>query len=709
MDIVASTSLTFVAGVAEGRSVLKHFCKTNGFEDQGVFIPSLVYGAFSLPLTVVGSSPSVELVAKYSTLEIKESGDISFQKEFSTEGSEGTAIVTDDTSSNVTRIMKLGLPGPGFSQKQVEEEKLTNPAGGLNVAQMREDNRRAIAAMNERKFLEQNPVNKKSSGTDSKRSDKVRRPSDGHIRVKGKGTIGRRLATGLPSSFAENMRRSRILLFGYSTVSAIIAYQEYQNNEEESTFEQIHQAGGRDSASVQKYMNCNLCEMGVAIRILNDQSSIKEMESFESKTRLGLHHQNSQIPCSLPVISEMKAVAGNQPPVISSDDADVDIIPFWNLGRNGDEWDELPLNRRMFFDGNGGSEHGILFESTASTSIIDGLFLQHRRDAKMRKMMERTDINSRKIQHAIINHGEGSIRITHIVVGTIVGKFNRTSRTDIVPSQRIFINSMDAISLAIGKSVNDILMQIDTKKNDENETKTKDLVPSSFTDTIISEQRQEDNLSSSNPLLIIVDNVGKKIRNGGTLVINSVSRLGDALDNVGKQIRQSGQNVVIWAGKIGNSFVRIVTRTPAYRARINIFSDNASIVSWLKGTFNPKEFTVVWHDTRNSDPTENMERESSHEEIYLVLCTNDDTTIHATTSIMSSLPSEDHGRIISVVESVSSRDTLDAFHGKNSDLISICVSTIHEELFAYAKNLLLRKNASPEKAEKIISAKLKKL
>ena len=111
MDILASTSLSFVAGVAEGRSVLKHYCETNGSEEHGVIIPSLVYGLFSLPLTIVGSSPSVELVAKYSPLEIQESRDTSFQQELSTEEGE---LNDDDEKTRTkyspeTRKMKLGL------------------------------------------------------------------------------------------------------------------------------------------------------------------------------------------------------------------------------------------------------------------------------------------------------------------------------------------------------------------------------------------------------------------------------------------------------------------------------------------------------------------------------------------------------------------------------------------------------------------------
>jgi hypothetical protein len=706
MDILASTSLSFVAGVAEGRSVLKHYCETNGSEEHGVIIPSLVYGLFSLPLTIVGSSPSVELVAKYSPLEIQESRDTSFQQELSTEEGE---LNDDDEKTRTkyspeTRKMKLGLPGPGYSQKQDEDEKLVNPAGGLNVAQMREDNRRAIAAMSHRKFQRQNQADEKFSSTDTKKKDILKRNDRFHV----KGRPG----TGLPTSFTENMRRSRILLLGYSIVSATIAYQEYKKNEENSSKQDNPQMRGRDSAAIQNYMNCKMCEMGVAIRILNGQNGINEMSPIESRARLGLLQQGIPTPCSLPIVCYQQGAMAPQGSFPFSLESGDNSMPFWDLGIHGKDWNELPLNRRMFFGGIDGSRRGIVFESIVSTSIKDGLLLQHRRDSKLRQAMERVDINSRKIQHAIAANGEGGIGISHIVIGTTVDRVNRSSSTDIIPCQKIFINSMDAIALAIFKSVNEILANKDKTEHEESATvlKHSGKIQSKFSETITAVQSNDEPITASNPFLIVVDSVGKHIRHGGAFVINSVSSVGDAIDSVGRQMRHGGRRILTRAGNFSTGFIKILTRshTRNYRARINIFSDDASIASWLKGTLNTKEFQVAWHDVRNNNATETIKKDASKEEIYVILCSNDDTTIHATTSIMSTLPPKDHDRIISVIESVSARDTLKAFQGKDDNAQSICVSSIHDELFAYSKNLLIRKNVSPDKTEKIILSKLSK-
>ena len=177
MDIVASTSLSFLAGVAEGRSVLKHYCKSNDLEHQGVFIPSLVYGFLSFPMTVVGSSPSVELVAKYSTLQINEARHYSDDRDLPME----EITLSDDFDENSTRIssetrkMKLGLPGPGYLPRQGEDETKTRQDEDKMKTRRRrdEDKTKTRQGEDERKTRQDEDETKRR-----RRQDKTRRRQD---------------------------------------------------------------------------------------------------------------------------------------------------------------------------------------------------------------------------------------------------------------------------------------------------------------------------------------------------------------------------------------------------------------------------------------------------------------------------------------------------------------------------------------------------
>ena len=735
MDILASTSVAFLAGVAEGRSVVKHYYETHEHDGERVLVPSLVYGTLAMPLTIVGSSPSIEVVLPESKYMVSSGQNIAGVDD-NNDIEERTESSSNDQISaegNGMRKMKLGLSGLGQNESE-KAATLSNPAGGLNVTQLREENRRAIAATRtiERENHQQESEEQKTRVVNSKTAS-VSSIAQNHLRGNGQNHIeGNRPSAqnaqiqqhrgGLPTKFAEIMRRSRVFLIGYSIVSATIAYQEYIKKDSKTSSEEYNQIqnGGRNPSIVQNYMDCDKCVDGVAMRILSNSSELKGLglASSESKSKLGLLQKVigvKSIPCSLPIDCSTECGTNISPRSFPFNCESEDTLPIWDLGNKGSEWNELPLNRRMFFSSDDGIRRGIFLESTVSTSIADGLLLTYPRASKFHRAMDAVDINSRKIQHTLQAAGEGGVGITHIVLGTTVDR-NRKSTTDIIPSQKVFINSMDAIVFVIRKTVNQILTDGDRMKAEEAAKKAlaeNNAPQGNFSDTITTVERQEHS-SSSNPLLMVVDNVGKTILKGGALIVNTAIQVGDAIDNVGRQIRNGGKIIATKAGNLGNSIINIVIRSPTYRAKINVYSDDEIYFNWLKETLDEKQFHLVWHDMKKIHALEtNSSKDADREEIYLILCSEDDNTIHAATSLMSTLPPEEHRKIISIVDSVSASDTLDAFQGGKDNSMghthkmeSICVSSIHEELYAYAKNLLVAEKMNPESVEEKILQEL---
>ena len=719
MDILAATSMALVAGVAEGTSVLKHYCKTNDSEDESIVIPSLVYGTISLPLTVIGASPSAPLVARMSGLHIQEKVLLQEEEEElnSTDHHKSNHQNGTSSSINMRRTMKLGLPGNGDIKAANEDVVLTNPAGGLNVNQLREDNRRALAAMNEKR-LHQDRLRKEDSAnirTQSPSAAVMQKDKFEQGRIQGRPssnstTSTSLLGTRLPTQFAENMRRARILLLGYGIVSATIVYQAHKKNEQNSSKsdEPEREISERDCAAVRKYMECDHCELGVAMRMMNDRIGMDEIiREMGKKSRMALFQGGMSAPCSLPIICSQET--GVAPQQFSQSDLETgNKPPYWALGQNRQEWDEIPLSERMYFGGiDGSGRRYVLLESIISTSIKDGASLQRLRHLQLSDKCSSTqhaEINSLKIQHALKKKcKEEDIGVAHIMIGTTIDDTGRTGTIDILPSQRVIINSMDAMAFGIVKSINQILNKADEIKREESKAtddeSTTDDMPNSLPET-----EKEAEAASTTRFLKAVDYVGRQIRNGGELV---VSTFFNTIDTVGRKIRQGGTMIVRTTGALRKSF----RRSPKPRVIINIYSDDLNIVAWLKGVLGPCDFQIVWHDVRRDDFIGKFPKASSTStDLFLVLCSNDDDTIHATMTLMSNFPPDEQDKIISVVESYSARDTLEAFLDIDDEarttMEPICAASIHEELIAYAKSLLIGKNMSPSEVQKNISSTL---
>lgn len=697
MDILAATSAAFIAGIVEGRSVLKHYCendeKSSGSEQtQSLLVPSLVYGTLSLPLTVIGSSPSVELVSRFSQLEIPEPR---------------TPVMAEhpkDASSEdihqyepTIRRMKLGLPSNGELDGQ-NEDKLTNPNGGRNVLQMREENRRALAATHEKKLAEKAIDSANAFNALTSHVQGTHR-GDYRGQVKGGSSVAPPiLGKTLPTTVAENMRRARILLIGWGAVSATVLYQKYQRERNDDKKGQIvHSQQGKNLAAVQKYMQCTGCNAGVAMRIMTDHQELNEVKRTICSPRkhpINFDKMDTLIPCSLPIICSA------QQTLVAHED-----IPVWSIGDNANDWLDIPFDKRMFFENIDGSKQFVILESITSTSLLGGVISQQRRYLKQgneRQSILQAEISSRMIQNALKVKFEGSVGVTHIIVGTTAKHVSDDGPFDVLPTDRIRLNSMDAVASKIVQSVHLALSAVnDLKKpKDSKQTENTDF-HNHMSQSTATKNVMEANKSSSNFLLKAIDTVGMQIHNAGRKVVSAATNtVVDAVDSVGRQVRKASQIVIDTADNVGILLIKTIKRSPNYKGTIHVLSDDLELVSWAKSIMAPRDFQIIWHDVRRHNytkPLDQKEFDNKSTDIFLVLCTTDACTIHTSTVLATMLPIEQTNKIISVVEKVSSCDTLHILLNAENEMIAepICVALIHEELIANAKTFLISDKLEP--------------
>ena len=696
MDILAATSAAFFAGIVEGRSVLKHHCdndetSSNSEQTQSLIVPSLVYGTLSLPLTVIGSSPSVELVSRFSQLEIQER-----RTPVMAEHPKDASSEDIHQSEPAIRRMKLGLP------EGQHEDKLTNSNGGRNVIQMREENRRALAATHDKKMAEKEKAIDSANASNALTSQvQGTHRSDYRGQVKGGSSVAPPiLGKSLPTAVAENMRRARILLMGWGAVSAALLYQKYQRERNDKEGRIVHSQQGKSLAAVQKYMQCTGCNAGVAMRIMTDHQDINEVKRMIGSPRIhpiNFDKMDTLIPCSLPIL------CSTQQSLLAHED-----IPVWSIGDNANDWLDVPFDKRMFFENNDGSKFVIL-ESITSTSLLGGVISQQQRylkEGNERQSILQAEISSRMIQNALLVKVKagGTVGVTHIIVGTTAKHVSDDGPFDVLPTDRIRLNSMDAVASKIVQSVHRALTTVnDVKKpKDSKQTENADFHNHMSQITGTKNGIEENKSSSSNILLRAIDTVGMQIHNAGRKVVSAASNtVVGAVDSVGRQVRKASQIVIDTADNVGTLLIKTIKRSPNYKGTIHVFSDDLELVSWAKSIMTPRDFQIIWHDVRRhtyTKPLEQKKFDNKSTDIFLVLCTTDACTIHTSTVLATMLPIEQTKKIISVVEKVSSCDTLHMLLNAENEMIAepICIASIHEELIAKAKTFLISDKLEPK-------------
>ena len=713
MDILAATSAAFLAGIAEGKSVLKHHCENNkessGGQEQSLIIPSLVYGSLSVPLTVIGSSPSVELVSKYSHLEIPEfitTLDAPVIDE-SPKNQERDSLNQQSTQSEPSvRRMKLGLPGNAESDSQ-NSDKITNSNSGRNVIRMREDNRRVVAAMHEKTLV------KKEKDASIAASQVQGTQNDTRGKQKGRSlSAAPILGKTLPTALAENMRRARILLLGYSIMSATLLYQNILRDRDESKEERNHSQREKQLIAVRQYMKCKQCKAGVAMRIMTEHQDISELKRVQGNPRTQLTNSDTmeiEIPCSLPIqiySQELQAASETN-------------IPVWTPGENASDRLDIPLNKRMLYGNKSGSRRFVILESITSTSLLDGVLSRQRTysmQASERQSIMQNEISSRMIQNAVKVKYADCVGVAHIMIGTTTMKdAGERGSLDVIQSERIRLNSMDAVASRIIQSVE---LALTAKVKDQSSKDAKETKKTDFHDHIsqaatTAKSEAEENKASSNILLRVIDSVGMQIRSGGRKVMTvTTNTVVGAVDTVGRQVRTASQMVLDAADSVGDLLIKTIKRSPNHKGTIHVFSDDLQLVSFAKSIMAPRNFRIIWHDIRNDGYTKTLTKKAFDEksrDMFLVITKNDTSTIHATIALASIFPVEQKKKIISVLEKGSSRDTLMSLLRAEDEFITepICVESIHEELIAHAKTILVSERLEANQVEDVILSRLK--
>lgn len=395
-------------------------------------------------------------------------------------------------------------------------------------------------------------------------------------------------------------------------------------------------------------------------------------------------------------------------------------ISWWTLGGTEQDWNKLPVVKEFFFDNRAvgalGDGSSVLLESNLSTSLKDGA-MAHSKRKKSRKYASsdgigkdycdklcRAELNSRKIQHILQKKKKSQeigedLSLVHIFVGTNVedvhdyDEGDEISKSDMLPSENVYINSMDAIISNIVRGIheNEVKIVSDTMKtNISNEADSSSIRPlltavDNVADGIAS--NLEKNRQSSN----VVDRLGRSIRQVGSFAIYKSA---SAIDTIGSTIRHCGSlaaSPVIYAGTRIHHLLSFRIRAPL-RQTIHIYSDNIDIATWLQDKLKAHSFNVVWHSV-GSSVSSLKSRKSIHrndEDYVLFACSSDEATAYIASKEIAKTTSEaQKKRIIAIAEDTKSRDTLAAFLNEDKDsALIVCVKQIHEELFAYSRNSL---------------------
>ncbi|GFH44175.1 predicted protein [Chaetoceros tenuissimus] len=635
MDILVATSAAWLAGIVEGRTVLRHELPNE--DEVKLIVPSLFYGTVSLPLTVIGSSPSMHLVASNTSIALK---TIEAPKEIKSKS-------VNEKETNVDANAR---------KMKVDFERKDKVSDWKSTFRRREDNKRTLKDL------------------DSAVS--ARSKAEG---VSSKALSTSMLSRSLPNAMAENLRRSRILLLGYSAVSCALLYQKIKDGREEGT-----KAESRTEKSIP--FQSQECKQGISFRLIKDDEFIDNIERSISMK------QRDDIPCSVPLtISKRQQITMEQrniPCLLLEGRKDESIIDRNTL--------EKAIHKTNV---DGKKERYIVLESIGSTHILDGIGnISRKSKADIKSSME-AELMSRSIQNILPDKEENDLKIKYIEVGTNIDpkQTNKTS-FDIIPSDRIAINSMEEVGSRLKLVVHGILLNdkhsqpIEKKSPVVPQRKQTDKATKEFKEKVsksVKEYTRSELQKESNLFLRVVDLVGMQIRNVGEAAISaSTTVLLKTVDTIGKGVAKGAGVVLESAKDASTSAIKNITGKKDYKATIHIFADEKSIFNWTKHNVFPNDYKLVWHDIRQSKYPRSKYFEKRDKDIFMVLASDDVYTMHACAALGRVLPKKCLNRLISVVQKPSSKEFLLSIEGDTQSSI-LCMTEVHEELVANAKSSLL--------------------
>jgi len=772
MSLLTATALTFAAAAVEGYSVLDHCRNKNEDEDEGtirttqlspssLIAHSVAYGVLSIPLSAIGASPSLELLSKLTKTHpaiLKSSNDEAIER-----AKIQTKMSVEDEGTKKRRLkVGHGSASTDTGDKEAHlssnsenniEMALEDQRQNLSVQRVREENRRSLAAMREKRLLKEivkagtAAVARPTNGLVSQIiDDTIKRNQD-----KKKGTlqwsrVRSYIATldgrVLPTQMAEAMRRIRILIFGYGLVSTAVAYQisclKKETKEKETTQSNYYKIG-RDKVAVEKFADTctEKAEEGIALRLFlhDDQNEFKHLDKNNVHQFFG-GQINSCQGCVLPIVTSKNISSDGNIPVHGKKstlhECTGSEVLYWHLGQAEHEWYQLPINSKWLFSRkvDGAPNNYILVESNISGSIRDcaqgcstkkhlRIFQEsssndnHGNDNEEERF-QKLRLEASKIQRVATNKlrndaDDGqAMDIMHVFIGNDIDVTKKNYENVII------MNGLDGVTFCILAQVQEILS---SKLNVEHAPEYNSDQNINSTSSLNAKVNKE--ITSTTPYFIsTVDFIGKRIRqlgqstvthvggvfhSKGNIEVTNTAPLISTIDFIGKQIRQLGQ---LSANHIGRIFSSIPNKK-----NINIFTDDPYITKWLESRLKQTGMQVNVCDIRSTSTRNIRQKVDSlaSEDIFLFLCSSDAATINIATEVMACRKDIDQSKFISVVEKVASKETLMALTKSSVNKrqhIPLCVATIHEGLFTLARSFL-REGKNPVDTQRVLNERLK--
>jgi hypothetical protein len=765
MSLLAATVAAFTAAYVEGHSVINHAQKNgtrtpsssstssdiNESDEQvgNIVIPSLVYSVVALPLSIIGSSPSLELISKIAPLSpslVDNEGkgnkrDARFLEE-------AVPAYTTTTTGSLhnhprRRRMKLGTSTKSTSKvyNDIHDEKIhfneeTNESDRkiLKVKKVRHDNRQTLTSasapiMQER--ITQLPLQSARMHIQN-----VSASSSSLLSYYVATLDGRSLSTPL----AESMRRFRILAFTFGVISISITTSSYQSKEKTA---HVGNKKGRNwhlprqtqvQEFIEQYKNINSetkSKEGVVMRLCHNQNELDRLSNdikinHELRTESSLPSSLSPPKyqsCILPIATTSTAFD-----TIKNDD---NQNLYWSLGQKESEWNELPISTKWLFgqrnkddelNQTSNSLGFILVESNLWSSLHESIidFSQRKQSSNANEKKIQNDLlESRKIQHVALSKLVNSSReekkhligLYNVFIGDGGNYLSSPNK------EEMFIDGLDAIASCIREEV--ITMHYKEKKL--------------TTESIINNCSNSTDLEEASDIRIrtspidLIDRLGKCMRQTGQgfaqligilkgkqtieSIQNSKSNNNDLeeapdtkirtspidlIDGLGKRIRQNGQ---IFVNLIGESIISKIHGRNQNSTVVHIISDRPEIISWLETLLkSEKGIRLIICNTTTNNINSHIQKYASDDERFLILCSSDPATINVASQAIKNATSKGIKRLkcISTLENTTSATTLHSvirpfLSNENLQNISLCVDSIHEKSFALARRKLVER------------------
>lgn len=688
MSLFTATAVAFTAAVIEGKSILDHANKRQsvieglpGTSDENIILPCIAYGALSLPLTIIGASPSLYLVSKVFHLNpnlINEDDNIE----------QIAKLETETTSTNDLEIAKphrgMKLEADNNNSNSIENTQLETLHGDVsqrrrfNVKRVREENRQALSALRERREMDQIQHNRADFVAHTIVRDHHAAQSTRNIRQLSSyiSTLDGRV---LPTSLGESMRRVRILALSYGMISSIIAYQLHSlHGGKDVKHKKQHQDRvlfGNDPSAVQDFVS-NFDEKtsysmkgGIAMRLFHAYDDLEKYSKLRvNSSNVKSNHESSSDCCIIPIVSSrLDKNASNQNDML-----------YWSMGHTESDWKKLPIDTRWIFqhtDSLDGAESQpfILFESNLFPSLSEsieeaskrrGIYSRSHNSQKFRA--QDSIVEAKKIKHIALSklfpNAGHNYRLGMVNVFVGIGAGGENHMFGIHEDEKVYINGLDAIANCIVKEVDNIR----TLKRDKNkrEHPSNDYMSALFTETISKNEATEYSLP-----IHVVESLGRYIRQ---LSVRAGSKLAKLVPKFDRGLHKD-------------------------RVIMHIFSDSPEMMKWVENILQNDCIHAKFYNVETKDINTEFQKESCENDIFLFLCSSDMTTINVASNVMQR--NTEMKNSITILETSSCKDSLrvltkSLLSNDENMHTTLCVDLIHDQLFDLARKLLREGNSA---------------